>query len=81
VYVCICNAVTERDIRDAVDGGARGLEDLRDRLSVATCCGACEDTASACLSRHVRVRGDTRSGRERRIDPPSDVPSTAPCAA
>lgn len=54
MYVCICNAVTDRDIRDAVEGGARGLEDLRDRLQVATCCGACEDTANACLSQHVR---------------------------
>ncbi|MCG3203111.1 MAG: hypothetical protein NFCOHLIN_03030 [Gammaproteobacteria bacterium] len=53
MYVCICNAVTDHDIRDAVEGGARGLEDLRDRLRVATCCGACEDTANACLSQHV----------------------------
>jgi bacterioferritin-associated ferredoxin len=57
VYVCICNAVTERDIRDAVDEGARGLDDLRDRLQVATCCGACEDNATAFLSRHAQGGG------------------------
>jgi bacterioferritin-associated ferredoxin len=57
VYVCICNAVTERDIRDAVDEGARGLDDLRDRLQVATCCGACEDSATAFLSRHAQGDG------------------------
>lgn len=57
MYVCICNAVTERDIRDAVDDGARGLDDLRDRLQVATCCGACEDSATAFLSRHAQGDG------------------------
>jgi len=81
VYVCICNAVTERDIRDAIEGGARGLEDLRDRLLVATCCGACEDTASACLSQHVSACEDSRGSHERRTAGRLKVQSSASCAA
>jgi bacterioferritin-associated ferredoxin len=41
MYVCICNNVTERDIRAAVDAGARTLDCLVDRLAVSTCCGQC----------------------------------------
>jgi bacterioferritin-associated ferredoxin len=81
VYVCICNAVTERDIRDAVDSGARGLEDLRDRLLVATCCGACEDTASACLSQHVNACDDSRGSRDLRTVGRPKVQSSASCVA
>ncbi|MCC6714035.1 MAG: (2Fe-2S)-binding protein [Gammaproteobacteria bacterium] len=81
MYVCLCNAVTERDIRDAVDGGARGLEDLRNRLHVATCCGACEDTASACLSQHVRANLDHGGGGALRADRRAKVQSTHCCVA
>ncbi len=81
MYVCICNAVTERDIRDAVDSGARGLEDLRDRLLVATCCGACEDTASACLSQHASACDDSRGRRELRTVGRPKVQSTPSCVA
>jgi bacterioferritin-associated ferredoxin len=45
MYVCVCNAVTDREIRGAVDLGARSLADLQSMLSVATCCGRCADCA------------------------------------
>jgi len=45
MYVCICNAVTDREIRGAVSLGARSLRDLKDMLAVATCCGRCADCA------------------------------------
>jgi bacterioferritin-associated ferredoxin len=41
MYVCICNAVTDRDIRRAAANGADNLYALRDRLGVASCCGSC----------------------------------------
>ena len=46
MYVCICNAVTDREIRSAVELGARSLADLQSTLGVATCCGRCADCAS-----------------------------------
>ncbi len=51
MYVCICNAVTERDIHSAVAEGAASLDDLQERLRVSTCCGSCRDEAEACLDR------------------------------
>lgn len=43
MYVCICNAVTERQIRQAVELGAESLRDLADCLNVGTNCGKCHN--------------------------------------
>ncbi|MGE0383905.1 MAG: bacterioferritin-associated ferredoxin [Gammaproteobacteria bacterium] len=51
MYVCICNAVSDRDISRAVSDGAGSLDDLRSRLRVSTGCGACADEATQCLER------------------------------
>ena len=45
MYVCLCNGITEGQIRDAVSEGARSLRELRQRLGVASCCGKCADCA------------------------------------
>ena len=49
MYVCICNAVTERQIRACVDSGAATLGDLQFELGVASCCGRCASTATEYL--------------------------------
>ncbi|HYC35453.1 MAG TPA: (2Fe-2S)-binding protein [Usitatibacter sp.] len=41
MYIWICNAVTEREIRGAAELGCATLEDLRRDLGVASCCGKC----------------------------------------
>lgn len=41
MYVCVCRAVTERQIVQAVAEGARCLKDLRSTLGVTVECGAC----------------------------------------
>ena len=45
MYVCVCNAVTDREVRGAIALGARSLKDLQVTLGVATCCGRCADCA------------------------------------
>ncbi|QMT33842.1 (2Fe-2S)-binding protein [Conchiformibius steedae DSM 2580] len=50
MYVCICNAVTDRQIQDTVAAGASSLNDLQDSLGVASCCGCCADLASSFLN-------------------------------
>ena len=50
MYVCVCNAITDREIRAACDLGARTLEDLQATLGVATCCRRCSDCARKVLS-------------------------------
>lgn len=49
MYVCVCNAVTDRQIRRAAVRGATTVEDLSRELKVATCCGRCRDCARAVL--------------------------------
>lgn len=45
MYVCVCNRVSDKDIKTAVIQGADSLETLGKELNVATCCGRCADCA------------------------------------
>lgn len=49
MYVCNCNAITDREIRAAASLGDVTFEDLRRDLGVASCCGKCEPAARALL--------------------------------
>ena len=49
MYVCICNAITDHKIKEAVAAGASSLTDLTDQLGVAGCCGCCADLATSFL--------------------------------
>lgn len=41
MYVCICNAVTEEDILDAVDAGASCVRSVCKATRAASNCGTC----------------------------------------
>lgn len=41
MYVCICKAVTETRVRNAVAEGCTTLRELRDRTALGTNCGKC----------------------------------------
>lgn len=41
VYVCLCKAVTDQQIQQAVEDGACTMRDLARELGVATQCGKC----------------------------------------
>jgi bacterioferritin-associated ferredoxin len=49
MYVCVCQAVTDRQIREAAQSGARTLKDLRRDLGVTRDCGRCASCAHECL--------------------------------
>jgi bacterioferritin-associated ferredoxin len=49
VYICLCNEVTDGQIRDAAQQGARSLCDLQRCLGVATGCGRCQTYATDVL--------------------------------
>ena len=52
MYVCICNAVTDKQIREAAKDGVTDLWGLERELGVASGCGSCRETASEILSEH-----------------------------
>lgn len=55
MVVCICNNVTEKDIKRAVRDGACSMSCLVERLAVSTCCGQCHNSARVCLEALVGV--------------------------
>jgi bacterioferritin-associated ferredoxin len=56
MYVCICNAVTDRQIREAAASGARTFSDVRRRTGCSDCCGSCESLAIEIFDKAVATR-------------------------
>lgn len=57
MYVCVCNAVSDRAIHRAIDHGAHTLQDLVEELGVAMGCGSCESAVRQMLAERVRSLG------------------------
>ena len=63
MYLCICKSVSDRQIRQAVEQGARSFGDLSARFGVGLDCGKCtesinvwlQDCLSAAPSQPVRA--------------------------
>lgn len=49
MYVCVCNAVTDKQIVKAADQGVSTMRELREQLNVGTCCGRCASCAKRIL--------------------------------
>lgn len=49
MYICLCNAITERQIVQAAESGARSPEDLANELGVGLGCGRCTSCAKSLL--------------------------------
>lgn len=65
MYVCICQQVTDGDIREAVaNDGACSMRDLHRQLGVASSCGCCAPCARevlmAALQKREAMRGDDK---------------------
>ena len=69
MYICICNAITEKQIRSAAKAGVSDVRGLQAELGVATNCGSCTDTAAEILRESHRT--------ERHCEPMIYTPSTA----
>lgn len=53
MIVCLCNAVSDKDIYQAAMNGATSVEQLHDRLNTGTCCGICAESVSQCLNEAI----------------------------
>jgi len=56
MYVCVCHAVTDGQIRKAVDDGARSLLEVQCTLPVGGCCGSCRAPAERLIDQHLHDR-------------------------
>ncbi len=56
MYVCVCNAITDKQIRRAAEAGVSDLWALQAALGVATGCGSCKEVASEILAEYREQR-------------------------
>lgn len=63
MYVCVCNAINEHHIHQAVRQGAKTIKHLRDQLGVGRECGRCVSCAKACIRKAEAQQssGDSKS--------------------
>ena len=54
MFVCICNAVKESQIKKAITAGHHSIEALQAELDVATCCGGCQPMIESYLDEHAQ---------------------------
>lgn len=52
MYVCLCQAVKESEVRRAIAAGAEDVEALGEKLGVGTGCGCCLEYAQALVDEH-----------------------------
>jgi len=55
MYVCMCHAISDRQIREVVDRGAASLHEVQAYLPVANCCGCCAETAREVIEAHKEL--------------------------
>lgn len=63
MYVCLCQGITDKQIRAAVAGGATTLEAVRHTLGVASQCGSCGDLAGEIVSESLEDRDQSQVER------------------
>ncbi len=67
MFICLCHAVTDREIRATVSLGAESLHEVSSALGVATSCGRCREQAESLIAdcRNCAGHGHcgARSGR------------------
>jgi bacterioferritin-associated ferredoxin len=61
MYVCVCHGITDRQLRSAVDQGARSLGEVQMQLPVGACCGRCVDSALDVIRDHQQEHRTART--------------------
>ena len=61
MFVCVCNAVTDSDIRSAVDDGVRSMKQLKQATGCSSSCGCCKEMATDILQQALTEKRDAMS--------------------
>lgn len=56
--VCVCKAVSEKDIIAAVESGVKDLRELSFRTGAATACGSCSSSIRAIINRELTKKNE-----------------------
>ena len=58
MYVCICNAVSDTDIREAVELGASDLDSIAESLGAGMGCGTCREFAKELIDQTLSQKAE-----------------------
>ena len=66
LYICICNAITERQVKESARSGVNSIDELSATLGVGSGCGRCRECAlellrEACAPRAPGVVPNART--------------------
>ena len=53
MYVCICNGITDRQVREVAAAGCRSVAELTMRTGAGAGCGSCLELAAQILDEHA----------------------------
>ncbi len=53
MFVCLCKAVTDKQINDAVDAGAQSVTQLEESCGAGTGCGRCREFAQELIDQRL----------------------------
>ena len=53
MYVCLCQAVRDAEVRQAVAAGVEDVEQLAEELGVGTGCGTCRELAQSLIDEYA----------------------------
>ncbi len=75
VIVCMCEGITDRDVKEAAAHGVRSLERLGRMTGAGTSCGSCHSAIRDLLAGHA---GAASRDDHARADAPRPSPSPMP---
>ena len=61
MYICLCQAVTDRDIKASIEAGAVSLSEVQATLPVGMNCGTCRNSAQALIDEVLDGKARTLS--------------------
>jgi bacterioferritin-associated ferredoxin len=61
MIVCLCKAVSDRQIRAAVNNGTTGVRELARDVGLGTCCGKCLPEAQAIIAKTLAAQDSAAS--------------------
>ena len=56
MYICICNAVTDGQIKTCVDQGAKTIRDLNQTFPIGDQCGKCIVVTKAVINTQIGLK-------------------------
>jgi bacterioferritin-associated ferredoxin len=56
MYICICNAVTDKQLLEAQQNSNHSVDQVIKQLGVGSCCGSCLDKAEDLLLNNAGVK-------------------------